>query len=87
MDVDSLTESMSNLRIPRMPKSITFGRGTGYKGRFGNARHVEGQNYSSNFNSGQTSQHNKLKKQKFKEKESDNNDTQEVMEDVELNKN
>jgi len=77
MEVDSLIESMSNLRIPRMPKTITFGRGTGYKGRFGNARHVEGYNSSL----GQTSQHNKPKKQKFKEKESDN---QEVMEDVEF---
>jgi hypothetical protein len=83
MDVDSLVESMSNLKIPRTPKTITFGRGTGYKGRFGNARRVE---YNSNFNLGQISQHKKSKKKRSKEKEADNNETLEVMEDVEFNK-
>ncbi|CAI2174261.1 12411_t:CDS:2 [Funneliformis geosporum] len=46
MDVDSLTKSMSNLRLPRVPKTITFGMRTGYKGRVVNA---------------QTSQHKGLK--------------------------
>jgi len=76
MDIDSLVGSMSNLRLPRMPKTITFGRGSN-KGWFGNARHIEG--YNSN--SGQTSQHEKSKKSK--ETVTD----QEVMEDVEFNKN
>ena len=76
MDIDSLVGSMSNLRLPRVPKAITFGRGTSNRGWFGNARRVGG--YNSN--SGQISQH---KKSKSKEKVSD----QEVMEDVEFNKN
>jgi hypothetical protein len=77
MEVDSLVESMSNLRLPKMPETITFGRGTSYKGWFGNVRRAE----VYNSNSGQTSQHKKSKN-KSKEKESDNNDVQEAMEDV-----
>ncbi|CAG8446313.1 12535_t:CDS:2 [Funneliformis mosseae] len=72
MDVDSLTKSMSNLRLPRVPKTITFGIRTGYKGRFANSHRVEGFNY----NSSQTSQHKELK-----EKVSDDN-TQEAMENI-----
>ena len=77
MDVDFLVESMSNLKLPRMPKTISFGRGTSHKGWFGNTRRVEG--YNSN--PGQELQHKKSKK-KHKEKELD---AQEVM-DVDSSK-
>lgn len=74
MDVDSLVGSMSNLKLPRTPKTITFGRGTNNKGWFGNVRRVEG------YNSNSTQQ---KKSKKSREKVPD----QELMEGVEFSKN
>jgi hypothetical protein len=74
MDIDSLVGPMSNLKLPRMPKTITFGRGTINKGWFGNAHRI--------YNSYSAQQ---KKSKRSREKVSD----QEVMKDVdvEFNKN
>ncbi|GBC10006.1 hypothetical protein RclHR1_09270011 [Rhizophagus clarus] len=74
MDIDSLVGPMSNLKLPRTPKTITFGRGTNNKGWFGSARRFEGYN----FNSAQ-----QKKSKKPREKVPD----QAAMKDVEFNKN